>query len=47
MLRSVFYIAVIASFFGLGLCDLMSKNWRLGLASMLLGIVQAMIFYGR
>ena len=45
MLRSVFYIAVIASFFGLGLCDLMSKNWRLGLASILLGVVQTLVFW--
>lgn len=43
-LRSVFIVMMIVSFFGLGVCDCLARNWRTGAASLLLGIVQLIIF---
>ena len=46
MLRTIFLDMMILSFFGLGICDCSAQNWRTGIASMLLGIVQLIIFWG-
>ena len=43
-MRMLLVIVMVSSFFGLAILDLVSKNWRTGLASLLLGIVQFLIF---
>jgi hypothetical protein len=35
---------MIISFFGLGIMDCLTKNWRTGIASILLGLIQLLIF---
>lgn len=45
MMRNIFLFSMIVSFFGLGVIDCANKNWRTGLASTLLGIVQLLIFW--
>jgi len=45
MLRTILLILMVASFFGLGICDLLARQWRVGIASILLGIVQLLIFW--
>jgi len=45
MFRTVFLSTMILSFFGLGAVDCLAKNWRTGVASMLLGIVQLLVFW--
>jgi len=43
-MRNLFLFTMIASFFGFGIMDCLTKNWRTGLASILLGVVQLLIF---
>lgn len=43
-MRTFFLVMMIASFFGLGAIDCYHKSWRTGIASILLGIVQLLIF---
>jgi len=45
MTRRLIVYTMIASFFALGVIDLRAGNYRTGVAGMLLGIVQALIFY--
>lgn len=44
-MRSMFLVLIILSFFGLGTIDCLTKNWRTGIASILLGIVQLLVFW--
>ena len=44
-MRNVFLVLMILSFFGLGFMDCSAKNWRTGVASVLLGVVQLLIFW--
>ena len=46
-MRNLFLFTMIASFFGLGVMDCLTKNWKTGLASILLGLVQLLIFGGK
>jgi len=43
-MRNIFLYMMVTSFFGLGIFDCLSKNWRTGIASVLLGLVQLLIF---
>ena len=45
MFRFSIFIAMVSSFFVLGAYDCFQRNWRTGIASVLLGIVQMLIFY--
>jgi len=45
MLRTILLVLMVSSFFGLGVCDLLARQWRTGIASILLGIVQMIIFW--
>lgn len=44
-MRTVLMWIMVLSFFGLGVCDLCAGKWRLGVASLLLGVVQLVIFW--
>lgn len=46
MIRTVMLFIMVSSFFGLGICDCLTQHWRTGIASILLGIVQIIIFWG-
>ena len=37
---------MIFGFIGAGLCEFDDENYRIGMASLLLGVVQALIFLG-
>jgi hypothetical protein len=45
MFRILFFCMMVGSFFGLGACDLFARHWRSGVASILLGIVQMLVFW--
>ena len=45
MLRTVLMWIMVLSFFGMGVCNLRAGAWRLGVASLLLGVVQLIIFW--
>ena len=45
MVRVLFFYTMVASFFGLGVCDFLAHRWRLGAASVLLGVVQVLMFW--
>lgn len=45
MLRLVFFYIMVLSFFGMGICDLVTKNYKTGIASILLGFVQLILFW--
>ena len=36
---------MVLSFFGMAVCDLRSGEWRMGLAGILLGCVQLLVFW--
>lgn len=36
---------MVLSFFGMGACDLWARQWRLGVAGLLLGVVQLLVFW--
>ncbi|MCK5015712.1 MAG: hypothetical protein KAS32_01460 [Candidatus Peribacteraceae bacterium] len=42
--KIVFYSFMILGFLGAGLCEFDDGNYRMGAASLLLGVVQALIF---
>lgn len=44
MLRIATMIVMVSSFFVLGGLDCLAGNWRTGVACILLGVVQAIIF---
>ena len=44
-MRTAIVLIMVASFFVLGLNDLVERNWKTGVASILLGIVQALFFW--
>jgi len=44
MIRTILMLTMILSFMGLGLYDCIGGKWRTDLASLLLGIVQFLIF---
>ena len=44
-MRTLFLFLMVASFFGLGGVDCWNKNWQTGIASILLGIVQILVFW--
>lgn len=43
-MRTLFLVMMVTSFFGLGIIDCWSKNWKTGIASLLLGVVQLLVF---
>ena len=43
-MRNIFLWSMVIGFFGLGLIDCLHHNWKTGVASLLLGIVQILIF---
>jgi len=43
-MRTLLFGMMVGSFFGLGIMDCMAKNWRTGVASLLLGVVQWLFF---
>lgn len=45
MLRTLFFCTMVSTFLGLGVCDLLARHWRSGIASILLGIVQMLVFW--
>ena len=45
MLRTILLAVMVSSFFGLGVCGLLARQWRTGIASILLGVVQLIIFW--
>jgi len=45
MFRTILVILMVASFFGLGVYDCVARQWRTGIASILLGIVQLIFFW--
>ena len=44
-MRTALMWIMVLSFFGLGICDLRAGEWRMGAASLLLGVVQLIIFW--
>lgn len=44
-MRTALIWIMVLSFFGLGIYDLWAREWRLGAASLLLGVVQLIIFW--
>ena len=44
-MRTVLMWIMVLSFFGMGTCDCLARNWRTGVASLLLGVVQLIIFW--
>jgi len=44
-MRTAIVLIMVASFFALGLNDLVERNWKTGIASVLIGIVQALFFW--
>jgi len=44
-MRTALMITMVASFFGLGVFDCVAGHWRTGVASLLLGVVQLIIFW--
>jgi len=46
-MRALFLFLIVASFFGLGGVDCWNKNWQTGIASILLGVVQILVFWKR
>ena len=44
-MRTALMWIMVLSFFGLGVCDIRAGEWRLGMASLLLGVVQLIVFY--
>ena len=38
-MRTVLMWVMVLSFFGMGVCDCLVRNWRTGVASLLLGVV--------
>lgn len=44
-MRTALMWIMVLSFFGVAACDLRAGEWRLGLAGLLLGVVQLMVFY--
>ncbi len=44
-MRTALMWIMVLSFFGLGICDLRAGEWRMGVASLLLGVVQLIIFW--
>ena len=44
-MRAALMYIMVMSFFGLGICDLRAGELRLGVASLLLGVVQLMMFW--
>ena len=45
MIRTILLAVMVMSFFGLGVCDLMARQWRTGIALILLGVVQLIVFW--
>jgi hypothetical protein len=45
MIRTIFLVTMISSFFGLAVCDAVKRDWRTAIASLLLGVVQSLIFW--
>jgi hypothetical protein len=45
MIRNIVYWIMVSSFFALGLCDLKNLEYRTAIASLLLGVVQLLIFW--
>lgn len=44
-MRTVLMWVMVLSFFGMGVHDLLDKEWRMGVAGLLLGIVQLLVFW--
>ncbi len=44
MIRIIIIIIMVTAFGSLGVLDLLQQNWRTGIASILLGAVQALLF---
>ena len=44
-MRTALVLIMVGSFFALGLNDFVERNWKTGIASVLLGIVQALFFW--
>lgn len=44
-MRTILMYIMVLSFFGLGAYDLRAGEWRLGVVSLLLGVVQLIVFY--
>ena len=44
-MRTALILMMMASFFGLGVFDCVAGHWRTGVALLLLGVVQLMIFW--
>ena len=44
-MRAFLLTVMVASFFGLGVYDLVKHNWQTGIASVLLGVVQTLVFW--
>lgn len=45
MIRNIIFWVMVLSFFGLSVCDLKDHQYRTALASLLLGIVQLIVFW--
>lgn len=44
--RVILYGTIVLCFLGAGVCEFLTGNFRIGTASLLLGVVQALIFIG-
>jgi len=44
-MRTLLMYIMVLSFLGMGACDLRAEEWRTGAASLLLGVVQLIIFW--
>ena len=44
-MRTLLMWIVVLSFFGMAACDLRAGEWRMGLAGVLLGFVQLLVFW--
>jgi len=45
VIRTLCYIIIIAMFLLMGVCDMCTGKWRIGLAGVLLGVVNALIYW--
>ena len=44
--KTAFYVYMVICFLGAGVCEFLGGNYRMGMASVLLGVVQALLFLG-
>ena len=45
-LKTIFVVMLIISLFGIGICNLISRDWKEATLGILLGVVNILIFTG-